>query len=172
MGQHLVDDHLEEQRRDEGENLHEERSDQHMGERLAVAPQRGREPQEAEGARIDSGAAELPRHEDQHGIGFGLQFVERQFARDPGDGIDDAEFSRRCLAAKNAIAAGPEPQDRRNRRAGQTRGRRVFDHARLEADHLRRADEIPAVGLGALHRQLLDQMRRIGRDAIIGGNAA
>ena len=89
MGQHLVDDHLEEQGRDEGEDLHEERGDQHMGERLAVAPQRGREPQEAEGARIDPGAAKMPRDEDQHGIGFGLQFVERNFTRDPGGGIDD-----------------------------------------------------------------------------------
>ena len=119
-----------------------------------------------------AGAAKMPRDEEQDRIGFGPQFIERHFARDPGDGIDDAEISRRRLAAKNAIAAGFQPQDRRNRRARQSFGGRVFDDAGLEADHFRRADEIPVAGLVVTQRQLLDEMRWIGCDAIISGNAA
>ena len=53
MGQHLVDHHLEEQRRDQSKYLDEERRHQHMDQRLAVAPQRRREPEEAEHLRID-----------------------------------------------------------------------------------------------------------------------
>ena len=58
MGQHLVDDHLEEQRRRERENLHEQRRRQHMAERTAIAPDGGQEPAHAELARIDAGAAD------------------------------------------------------------------------------------------------------------------
>ena len=68
MGQDLVDHHLEEQGRDEREDLHEEGGDEHMDERLAVAPQGRREPAEAEGARVDAGAEEASRDEDDDRI--------------------------------------------------------------------------------------------------------
>jgi hypothetical protein len=61
MGQHFVDDHLEEQGRRESENLHEQRGGQHMAERTAITPDRGQEPAHAELARIDAGAADPAR---------------------------------------------------------------------------------------------------------------
>ena len=64
MGQDLVDHHLEEERRGQGENLHEQRRRQHMAERTAIAPERRQEPADAELPRIDAGAAD-PSGEEQ-----------------------------------------------------------------------------------------------------------
>ncbi len=118
MGQDLVDHHLEEQGRHQGENLHEESGDQHMDERLAVAPQRRREPAKAKGARIDARAEEIARDQDEGRLDFRREPVDRQFARHPRYGIDDAQQARRGLPGKQEIAAGLEPKDRRGGRAG------------------------------------------------------
>ena len=57
MHQHLVDHHLEEQRRDEREELQEERGDQHLAEQPAILVDRAQEPGDVESARqIDSEA--------------------------------------------------------------------------------------------------------------------
>ena len=50
MHQHLVDDDLEEQRRDEREELQEERGDQHLAEQAAVFVDRAEEPGDVEPA--------------------------------------------------------------------------------------------------------------------------
>ena len=64
VSEHLVDDHLEKQRRREGENLHKQRCGQHMAERTTIAPDRGQEPADAELAWIDAGAAD-PASDEQ-----------------------------------------------------------------------------------------------------------
>ena len=65
MGQHLVDDDLEEQGRCECEDLHEQRRGQHMAERTAIAPDRRQEPAHAELAGIDARAADPARDEQR-----------------------------------------------------------------------------------------------------------
>ena len=51
MHQNLVDDHLEEQRRDQSEHLQEERGDQHLAEQMPVFMDRPHEPGYVEAAR-------------------------------------------------------------------------------------------------------------------------
>ena len=51
MHEHLVDDDLEEQRRDERKELQEERGDQHFAEQMAVFVDRAQEPGDVEAAR-------------------------------------------------------------------------------------------------------------------------
>src|SRR5262249_45057095 len=48
--QHLVDDHLEEQRRDEREQLQEERRDQHLAQEIAIFVDRAQKPGDVESA--------------------------------------------------------------------------------------------------------------------------
>jgi hypothetical protein len=48
--QHLVDDHLEEQRRDEREQLQEERRDQHLAQEMAIFVNRAQKPGDVEPA--------------------------------------------------------------------------------------------------------------------------
>ena len=50
MNEHLVDYHLEEQRRDEGKELKEERDDQHLAEEMAVLVDRPQKPCDVEAA--------------------------------------------------------------------------------------------------------------------------
>ena len=84
MGQHLVDDDLEEQRRREGENLHEQRRRQHMAERTAIAPDGGQEPAHAELARIDAGAADPASDEKRLPADLARDVFERRLLRRRG----------------------------------------------------------------------------------------
>ena len=65
--QNLVDDHLEEQRRDQSEHLQEERGDQHLAQQMPVFVDRPHEPGdvEAAGHLRQSGPA---RHQDQFAV--------------------------------------------------------------------------------------------------------
>jgi hypothetical protein len=58
MGEDLIDDHLEEQRRREAEDRYEQRRRQNMTERTAITPDGRQKPAEAEQARIGAGAAD------------------------------------------------------------------------------------------------------------------
>ena len=62
MHQHLVDDDLEEQRRDQGEQLQEERGDQHLAQQAAVFVDRAQEPGDVEAAG-EVRQAGAPRHQ-------------------------------------------------------------------------------------------------------------
>ena len=95
MGQHLVDDDLEEQRRDEREELHEQRGEQHMAERPPVAPDRGQEPAQPEGLRIDAGTGEAPGDEDHQRLHLVVELGLGELAGDARDGVDDAEGAGR-----------------------------------------------------------------------------
>ena len=50
VNQHLVDHHLEEQRRDQGEQLQEERRDQHLAQEMAIFVDRSQKPSDVEPA--------------------------------------------------------------------------------------------------------------------------
>ena len=65
--QHLVDDHLEEQRRDQGEQLQEERRDQHLAQEMAIFVDRSQKPGDVEpaGDVRQSGPA---GHQDQPAV--------------------------------------------------------------------------------------------------------
>ncbi len=86
--EHLVDHHLEEQRRREGENLHKQRGRQHMAERTAIAPDGGQEPADAELARIDAGAADPARDQQRLPAGQAREVFERDLLDGVADRID------------------------------------------------------------------------------------
>ena len=164
MGEHLVDNHLEEKRCDQGEDLHEQRGRQDMRDRLAIAPDRGQEPAEAEGLRIVSLAGEPPR--DEHGERHDL--VEegrwRQLSQDLRDRIDDPTQS--ALAPRDEDREAPVVglDDGRERHARQTLGRHSSDDPRLQSDQLGAADEVIRAGLAPVQRQLARELSRIARD--------
>jgi hypothetical protein len=89
MGQHLVDDDLKEQRRREGENLHEQRRREHMAERTAVAPDGGHEPAHAELAWIDAGAADPAGDEQRLSADLARDLLDRRLAGGVTDRIDE-----------------------------------------------------------------------------------
>ena len=74
--QHLVDDDLEEQRRDQAEQLQEERGDHHLAQQVTIFMDRPQKPGDVEPARDirQSGAA---GHQDQSAVPDGDQFVPR-----------------------------------------------------------------------------------------------
>jgi hypothetical protein len=88
-----------------------------------------------------------------------------EFARNLGDGIDDAALA--------AVAPGDQHRelpivglnDRRQRGAAQTVGRRDADHPRLQSDHFRRPDKVLRRGITADKRKLALDMAGIARDA-------
>ena len=84
VGQHLVDDHLEEERRRQGEDLHEQRRREHMAERTAIAPEGGQEPAHAELARIGAGAADPARDEQRLPADLARDVLERQLRQRRG----------------------------------------------------------------------------------------
>jgi hypothetical protein len=61
--QHLVDDHLEKQWRNQREELQEERSDQHLAQQPAVFVDRAEEPGDVEAA-TEIGEPSTARHQD------------------------------------------------------------------------------------------------------------
>ena len=67
MHQHLVDDHLKEQRRDQGEQLQEERRDQHLAQEMPIFVDRSQKPGDVEpaGDVRQSGPA---GHQDQSAV--------------------------------------------------------------------------------------------------------
>ena len=105
VAQHLVDHDLEEQGRHEREHLHEERRQQHVGERFPVAPKRGQEPAKPEGLRVEAGARDLAPDEQQFGLHVGQEVVDREDLVDAGDGVDEAQAPVRESAAEHHEAA-------------------------------------------------------------------
>jgi hypothetical protein len=65
--QDLVDDDLEEQRRDQAEELQEERRHQHLAQEAAILVDRAQEPGDVEAAR-DIHQAGATRHRDQPAV--------------------------------------------------------------------------------------------------------
>ena len=76
MHEHLVDDDLEEQRRDQGKELQEERGDQHLAEQAAILVDGAQEPGDVEAARQveQAGAA---RHQDEPAVPDRLELGPR-----------------------------------------------------------------------------------------------
>ena len=71
--QHLVDHHLEEQRRDQREDLQEERRDQHLAEQAPVLVDRAEKPGDVE-APADIGQSGAAGHQDQPAVPDREQF--------------------------------------------------------------------------------------------------
>ena len=172
VGQHLVDHHLEEQGRHQGEDLDEQRRQQHVRQRLAVAPDRGQEPAEPEALRIEALAADPPGKQDQVRIDLGQQFGGRQQPVDAGDGVDETEQAVRHATAEHHEPAVAQLGDARGRRSGQILFGGPLGQARLQADDLAGPQQVGCRGLPSQQRQFPLQMDRIGRDPVIGRDAA
>ncbi len=71
MHEHLVDDHLEEQRRDDGKDLKEERRDQHFAEKAAILVDCADKPADIE-APGEIGQGRAPGHQDDVTVPDGL----------------------------------------------------------------------------------------------------
>jgi len=159
--QHLVDDDLEEQRRDEGEQLQEERGDQHLGQMPAVFVNGAQEPGDVEPPRqLDQAGA--ARHQDDVAVPDVLQLGPRH---------DDRTWRQRRLDDRLVVADLADEQElavveRGN--GGQGRGREPLPsravgldfqtHFLGAADHVRDADSVFA--------QPVAQLLRVGADAM------
>ena len=174
MHQHLVDHHLEKQRRDQRKQLQEERSDQHLGQEPAIFVHRLQEPADVELAR-EVGERGPARHHQQFARPFRLEFAAVQELR-PAD--------RRVLhhhlvlagLADNEKAAVLAPRDRRQRGRGEP-GIILGDDPSLEperpgaAHHLRQIDgdaSYPMADLFRLGRDLVEaqQQNKTGKSGI------
>ncbi len=71
LADHLVDDHLNEQGIHQGEQLHHQRRQQHLGEHAAVTADRGQEPVEVE-SLLGGGRCAI---EQQHLDSIGIQLL-------------------------------------------------------------------------------------------------
>ena len=103
IGQHLVDDHLEEQRRREGEDRHEQRHRQHMAERMAITPDGRAGPAHAERVRIDP-APPIRRAIRAPAADIARDVFERRLLDGVADRIDESAKPRRTSPATPSTA--------------------------------------------------------------------
>ena len=172
MGQHLVDDHLEEQRRGQGENLHEQRRRQHMAERTAIAPDGGQEPAHAEQARIDASAGDPAGDEQRLPADVARDVLDRRLVGGVADRIDKPAETRRIAPAEHHERAARRPHDCRRGQHRQPLGSHLADQPGLESDDPGGANEVGFVGLAVTKRQFARELHRVGADAVIGRDPA
>ena len=162
MHQHLVDDDLEEQRRDQPEQLQEERRQQDLAEQAPVFVDRAEEPADVEAAADvrQSGAA---RHQDQSAVPDRQQFVARH---QHGTGIVwrlHQHFSLAGLGNHHETAVA-QACNRRQRHFGKPRpfgaaGPRLQSEVFGAPENLRCADLVgaqPVADLLAIRRHTLE----------------
>ena len=89
VGQHLVDDDLEDQRPNQGENLNEQRGRQHMPERAAVAPQRRQKPADRECLRVYAGSPQLARDQESPSVRLARELVGRHLGGGVADRVNE-----------------------------------------------------------------------------------
>ena len=166
VDQHLVDDELEEDRRRQREHLHEQRGDDDLGERLAIAHDRGQEPAEAERGRIDAGAGEAAGDQHHRAAGQRRRFVERQVARGARRAGRSAGPTLDRRRGENGEAAGGERDQRRIGRRVEALGAISGQQPRLEIEPLGGAHEVFRPGGVGAERELVAQLRRVGGDAV------
>ena len=171
MGQHLVDDDLEEERRREAENLHEQRRRQHMAERAAIAPDGGQEPAHAELARIGAGAADPARDQKRLSADPARDVLERRLLHRVADRIDEPAKPRRIAPAEHHQRA-VHAHDRRRGQGREPLGGHFGDQAGLEADEPGGANEVGFPGLAGAEREFARELHRVGADAVIGRDPA
>ena len=162
--QHLVDDHLEEQRRDQGEQLQEERRDQHLAQQMSIFVDRSQKPGDVEAAG-DVRQSAPAGHQDQLAVPDRDELGPRH------------QSGPRCLRRldQNLVLGGlgdhHEPavtqgRDGRQRRAGKARpvgpvGACLEPEVFGAPEHVRCADlvrsqpvpELPGIGRNALETQ-------------------
>src|SRR5438067_1256514 len=88
-----------------------------MGKRLAVAPDRGQKPAEAEGLRVVPFATETADDQNDDRVDLFKQFLSGKLAEELRDGVDDAAFACRPARDQDRERTVVEPQDRRRRNA-------------------------------------------------------
>ena len=177
MHQHLVDHHLEEQRRHQRENLQEEGGQQHLAQKGAIFVDRPHEPGDVEAACEIAEPGALA-HQDQLAVPRRLELGLGHHDR-PGctgrlhDGLAVAGL------AEDQEAAGAQRDDGRERRLvqplpGRRHETRLDSELFCTAQHLTGADHVAKlvtdllrVGRNAQESQQHDQRRETG----IGGRA-
>jgi hypothetical protein len=169
--QHLVDDDLEKQRRHQREDLHEQRGDQHVRQRLAIAPDRRHEPLEAERARIGARSAPFARDEDGALFDPVENFVGRSLLVTARYRIDEAEAAVRGLPAENEIAAVPRLHEGGSRDLLQPFEVRDGDRPGPYADEVGGAQDVALFGLVFAQRQLAANGDGVGGNTVETGYA-
>ena len=171
MGQHLVDDDLEEERRREAENLHKQRRGQNMAERAAIAPDRRQEPAHPELARVGAGAADPARDQKRLSADPARDVLERRFLHRVADRIDEPAKPRRIPPAEHHQRAVHAHDRRRGQGRKPLRGH-FGDQTGLEADEPGGANEVGFPGLAGAEREFAPELHRVGADAVIGRDPA
>ena len=172
MHEHLVDDDLEEQRRDQRKQLKEERGDQHLAQQTAVFVHGAQEPGDVEAAReIDQAGA--PRHQDECGRSTPLQ-ARLGSSRGGRQRVLDKDLAVVADLAEDEEAAVRMTRDGRQRCAGKPlpgrfRARALQAKLLGTAQHLRDPDPGPRSDGGFARRIAADAMETQEHDQ--GGHA-
>jgi hypothetical protein len=168
--QNFVDHELEKDRRHQGEQLHKQRSDQHMCQRSPVAQNRRPEPAETELLGVDAGAAEPARNLHQLARGQGGDVLDRELLRRPRDRIDQPRPPPRRTHAEHTEGAALQADHRRERSRSQSHGRDALADARFQPKEVRGADKVLRVCRSPRQRELMTQLRRVrGVGSAAGG---
>ncbi len=171
--QHLVDDHLENQRRRQGEDLDEQRRREHMPERLAVTPDGRQEPAHPERFRVDAGAPDPAGEQEEPARHTRAQAPREGISVDRvTDRINQPAKTRWDAAGVDAKGAVLQPNNRRGRHFLHPLRTCARHQASPHADVLSGPYEIEFVGLPRSKRQFALQSGRIGPDAVKGGDSA
>jgi hypothetical protein len=165
--QHLVDHDLEEEWGDQREQLDEQRGGQHMRQRPAVAPDRGEEPAEAEGPGVGARPAHAPRNQDELAGRKLDRFGRRHVAEGFAPGKAEAQPPVRVAQHEHGELAVLHGQDGGQRDAAEPLGRRVFQDPGLEAQPLRGAHQVAAVGSALGEAEVVGKLHRLGRDVVV-----
>ena len=149
MGQDLVDDDLEDQRRRQGEDLNEQGRREHVAERPAVTPDGRQEPTHAERFRVDAGSADATGDKQRLSAALAGKLLERNLHRPMADRVDEPAKAGRDATRVDAKPAASEPDDRRSRHPAHPLGVCASDQTGPQANLLRGAYEIEFVGFAA-----------------------
>ncbi len=155
VDQNLVDHELEKDRRRQSEQLHEQRRDQHMGERPPEAHDRRPEPAEAEAVRIRAGPAEPTGHEDRQAGRERLRLRERNLLRRSRHRINEADLALLGGDREHGEASVLQLQNGRIGNGGDAPRVHPPDDAGLELEPVCRANKILRLAEASRQSQLM-----------------
>jgi hypothetical protein len=165
--QHLVDDELEKDRRDEREQLHEKRRDHDVGERPPVAPNRRQKPAESERVGVGPRPAQSARDQNDFAQGKRHDILDRQLLDDAGDWIDKLGQSLGRADRHHAESPALDSDERRVGNIGEALGLDGAQDTRSQPQNVGGADDVRRIGQPPRQREMMPELRRVGGDAVI-----
>lgn len=170
VNEDLVDNELEEERREQAERLDGKRGDENVSERASISLERRNEPGEAESRGVLAGAAETSGDEDRAASRSGGNGGDRRLGWFAGREVEDAEFSVRRPGGDWRELSVAEFDDGWQRQGGEPFRRDILDYPRAQTQRLGRGDDGFGAGAGQRDGEIARDLRRVGGDPVIGRN--